>query len=98
MENGATGYEPLPRYCVKACWIVYSRRMEQFMEPTTKQKQASSQNIATTGSAPKPRRYFKGRPVYSDEQAADPNFEFPFPTEPEWETEWKKRKAAKARK
>jgi len=50
------------------------------------------------GTPPQPKRYYKGRPVYSLEQAADPNFEFPFPPEPEWEAEWKKRAAEASKK
>ncbi len=46
---------------------------------------------------PKPRRYYKGRPVYTQEEAADPNFNFPYPPEPEWEAEWHRRKALKAK-
>ncbi len=40
---------------------------------------------------PKPRRYYKGRPVYTLEDLADPNFDLGLPPEPEWEAEWKKR-------
>ena len=52
----------------------------------------------TARQAPlKPHHYYKGRPVYTEEQAADPNFVFPFPPEPEWEKEWRKRKAQHAK-
>lgn len=37
--------------------------------------------------SPKPRRYYKGRPVYTQQEAADPNFNFPYPPETEWVAE-----------
>lgn len=46
----------------------------------------------------KPHRYYKGRPVYTEAQAADKKFAFPYPPEPEWEAEWRKRKAAHPKK
>lgn len=51
-----------------------------------------------TSAQPKSGKRFKGRPVYTNEEAADPNFEFPFPPEPEWEAEWKRRKSEKDKK
>ena len=33
---------------------------------------------------PKPRKYIKGRPVYTEEDLKDPNFFSPYPSEEEW--------------
>ena len=57
-----------------------------------------TQPVPSKAQAPKSHRYYKGRPVYTLEQAADPNFVFPFPPEPEWEAEWHRRKAQHAKK
>ena len=43
--------------------------------------------------APVARRYIKGRPVYTPEEAIAKEVEFLYPPEPEWEAEWRRRKA-----
>ena len=68
------------------------------MSQKTESKSPSVPKKDVKSSAPKPRRYFKGRPVYTEEDAAHPNFVFSAPPEPEWEAEWQRRQKLKAKK
>ena len=45
-----------------------------------------------------PRKFYHGRPIYTEEDRADPNFVFPYPPEPEWEAEWNRLHRPKNRK
>ena len=64
------------------------------MQPKTTEKPARTPR---KNRGPKPQKFYKGRPVFTEEDAAHPDFAFPFPPEPEWEAEWKRRKAQKSK-
>ncbi|MCY3020455.1 MAG: hypothetical protein NTW87_15655 [Planctomycetota bacterium] len=44
---------------------------------------------ATRRFGVRPRRYCHGRPVYTDEDARNPAYKWPYPAEPEWEEDLK---------
>lgn len=63
------------------------------METKSKGRLKERKSVAAKA---RPRKYYKGRPMYTEADLQDPNFKFPLPPEPEWEAEWHKRNPGKS--
>jgi hypothetical protein len=62
------------------------------MVPKTKSKNERARNPATAAKSTARRRY-KGRKVYTERDRQSEGFSFPYPAEPAWEAEWKRRRS-----
>lgn len=62
------------------------------MVPKTKSRNEMARSTATPAKSAARRRY-KGHKVYTERDRQSEGFSFPYPAEPEWEAEWKRRQS-----